>query len=262
MITVITISYNAFNDIEKTIRSVLDQKNVNFEYIIIDGKSSDGTIDIIKKYDNCITKWLSEPDSGIYNAMNKGVSLATGDFCIFMNAGDCFVDDNVLFNVSRILEDKYDIYNGNSFFVDDNNKIVCYERCRKNYPLKHFYKDSICHQATFIKTELLRKYPYDESLRMVSDWKFWLQMICFEKAKFKGINVDICCFNMNGITNNQKEKGQKERQKVLTDLFTSKELETMEKRSWFHKNIVRVYKGIIRRFWKFYASYFKQYKYL
>ena len=87
-------------------------------------------------------------------------------------------------------------------------------------------------------------------------------MICFEKAKFKGINVDICCFNMNGITNNQKEKGQKERQKVLTDLFTSKELETMGKRSWFHKNIVRVCKGIIRRFWKFYASYFKQYKYL
>lgn len=260
-ISVITISFNALNNIENTIISVVEQEFNDFEYIIVDGNSLDGTVDIIKKYDNKITKWISEPDSGIYNAMNKGISLATGDFCIFMNAGDCFVDKNVLYNVSRSLLNECDIYNGNAFFVDDNNKLICYERYRKSYSIKHFIKDSICHQATFIRTNLLRKYPYDESLKMVSDWKFWLQMICLEDAVFKGINVDVCCFNMNGITNTQKECGKQEREDVLKSMFTFIDLAYFRKRSFLDKSVFRILSGIVRRFWIYYAFLFKRRNY-
>ena len=98
-ISIITVCFNAVGVIEKTILSVISQTYNDVEYIIIDGGSTDGTLDIVKKYENYIAYWISEPDSGIYNAMNKGVKYATGLYCNFMNAGDFFINEKVLENI-------------------------------------------------------------------------------------------------------------------------------------------------------------------
>lgn len=124
-ISVITISYNAASCIESTINSVIAQKYDDFEYIIVDGVSNDGTLDIIQKYDKSISHWISEPDSGIYNAMNKAVRMASGEYCIFMNAGDIFANPLVLKQVSFFLNDNFDYLCGNEISLKDG-KVIDY----------------------------------------------------------------------------------------------------------------------------------------
>lgn len=102
-ISVITVNYNNKKGLEATINSVISQKYLDFEFIIVDGNSNDGSKDIIYKKRNYITKWISEPDSGIYNAMNKGVKMSTGDYLIFMNSGDEFYDTQVLDKIAKVL---------------------------------------------------------------------------------------------------------------------------------------------------------------
>lgn len=257
-ISVITVSYNAVNCIEKTIQSVISQNISDFEYIVIDGASNDGTRAILETYKTFITKCISEPDSGIYDAMNKAISLAEGDYCIFMNAGDTFASSHVLKDVLPVLG-SYDIYNGNAIYIKDK-KIRWYRKAQKDISLPFFYKSSICHQATFIRTSLLKKYKYDESLRMVSDWKFWIESICKGKATYLPINIDICYFDMSGLTNTQTERGAKERMSVINALLSDdeqiacrKEVAKREKDIWS-----RLMLGFSRRFWLYYAKIFKK----
>lgn len=220
-ITIITVSYNANKSIERTIVSVINQKYKDYEYIIIDGNSQDNTVDIIKHYSHKITHWISEPDKGIYNAMNKAVKIATGDYCIFMNAGDIFINPFVLEQVSSHLNDNKDILVGNEISTK-NNKIVDYRKAPKAITFNYLFTSSLCHQASFIKRSLLMKYPYDEQLRMVSDWKFWIQTLIFGNATYQAVDIDICIFNREGITFTQGQKGEKERLEVLSSLIPDK----------------------------------------
>ena len=142
--------------LESTIKSVDSQTNKNFEFIIVDGASNDGSLELIKKYDHVITRWVSEPDSGIYNAMNKGLSLATGDYCLFLNSGDILATDDALWQVERYMEaNKFaaDIYYADAEFSNSQGNV------QRVYPdrlsLDFFYYDSLCHQAIFYKRELL-----------------------------------------------------------------------------------------------------------
>ena len=121
-ISIITVNYNDKLGLEKTIKSVLDQENVVFEYLVIDGNSNDGSKDIIEKYKDKINYWVSEPDSGIYNAMNKGIRAATGDYLLFLNSGDWLFENNSIANVDKLITGSKDIYYGNDhcdtiFFV-------------------------------------------------------------------------------------------------------------------------------------------------
>lgn len=217
-ISVITISFNALAHIEKTIQSVIKQKYNKFEYIVVDGKSNDGTVSIIRKYDNNIDKWISEPDTGIYNAMNKAVKLATGKYCIFMNAGDTFLHDKVLYEVDKYLETDIDIISGNNI-ITSNNKLIAYSKPPKVITFNYLFNSSLCHQSTFIKRQLLIDIPYDETLRMVSDWKFWIQTLIFKNSSYLSIDVDICNFDGRGITYTQSEKGNIERNMVFKELI-------------------------------------------
>ena len=111
--SIITVTYNSVNSIEKSIRSVLAQSYPDREYIIIDGGSKDGTVDIIRHYSDRINYWVSEPDKGIYDAMNKGIKIATGDYLIFMNADDVFADTEVLQKVAGLIKADADVIYGN-----------------------------------------------------------------------------------------------------------------------------------------------------
>lgn len=217
-VSVITISFNAEACIESTIRSVLSQSYDEFEYVVVDGNSTDRTVDIIKKYVGRISKWISEPDTGIYNAMNKAVRMSEGEYCIFMNAGDVFLNPLVLKQVSPFLEDGVDYLVGNEVSVK-KGKIVDYACAPKKITTRLFVQRSLSHQASFIRRELLLRCPYDESLRMVSDWKFCIQTLLLGKATYRAINVDVCQFNQDGITFTHKNFGHMERMKVLQELL-------------------------------------------
>ena len=114
-ISIITINYNEKVGFEKTIKSVLNQSYQDFEFIIIDGGSTDGSINVIEKYKDSISYWVSEPDKGVYNAMNKGIRASKGEFVIFMNGGDCFNNDLVLEEIAPMLNDEFDVYYGNNY---------------------------------------------------------------------------------------------------------------------------------------------------
>lgn len=187
-ISIVTVCYNSEDSIEKTIKSVISQDYPNVEYVIIDGGSTDGTLEIINKYKCNITKVISERDKGIYNAMNKGIKLCTGDFINFMNAGDVFHNISTLSDVALLLNKNYDIIYGciNKHLPD------CYY-LYKPYPLKQMsYHMILPHQATFIKTSFHKAHLFDETFKSSGDYDFFYKAYFYHHAKFKEINIVVC----------------------------------------------------------------------
>ena len=170
LITIITVAYNVVKDIENTILSVLNQTYPNIEYIIIDGGSTDGTLDIIKKYEDKISYWVSEPDKGIYDAMNKGTLKATEVWLNFMNAGDTFYDEKVL---EKVFKDNdwsdTDVIYGDVVYVypdrEDFRKVAPLKRIKVGIPF--------CHQSAFVKTKLQQKYLFDTTYKICADYNFF-----------------------------------------------------------------------------------------
>ena len=178
-ITVVTVSYNAKDLISRTIQSVINQTYKNLEYIIIDGGSNDGTIDIIKSYASRITCWISEKDNGIYDAMNKGINMAHNEWIIFMNCGDFFYANEVLEDVSRFLNDNVDIVYGNSLIKVNATKFVVLPEDLRMIS-KHL---PFCHQCVFTRTELIKEfnfnlnYKYEETLQILHNTNFYLRTL-------------------------------------------------------------------------------------
>lgn len=194
-VTVVTVTYNAEKYLEQTIKSVIEQDYPNIEYIIIDGASSDGTIDIIKKYESYITYWISEPDSGIYDAMNKGIDAATGEWINFMNAGDSFSSNNILTLISTYFPFDYEMIYGGFNFVDQFNNLSY------NQPLDLSYiweQMPCCHQSVFIKTSVMKHYKYDTKYKINSDLDLLLK-IYTNKHKYKYTNLPFSNFLYGGI---------------------------------------------------------------
>ena len=221
-LSIITINYNNRDGLIKTILSVVNQTYKEFEYLIIDGGSSDGSVEVIMEHADRINYWLSEPDNGIYNAMNKAIDVANGEYCIFMNSGDIFYSDDTLLNVAVELDGTDFVY-GNTINSDGNIQYYF-----KNITLKTLYFTALAHQSTFIKTELLKRYHYDESLRIVSDWKFCLQTLILDNSSYKGIDIIISVFDISGLSYSNRDKLLSERKRVLESLFPIRVLEDME----------------------------------
>jgi len=213
-LSIVTINYNNCIGLQKTIDSVCCQALAGTEFIVIDGGSTDGSLNIIVDNNDIPTYWVSEPDKGVYDAMNKGIDAASGEYCIFMNSGDCFYSSDVVSTVFPLL-DGTDIIYGNTHYTD--GKI----RLSKNEPdlLSFLMGSCYCHQSTFIRTELLKKYHYDDRLKIVSDWKFYLQTLILNNGTFKAIDVDVSLYDATGISSTNKELYLKEREQVLAELF-------------------------------------------
>ena len=220
--SVITINYNNSEGLRHTIESVAGQTYKDYEYIIIDGGSTDGSVEVIKKYADRIDYWVSEPDGGIYNAMNKGVAQAHGEYCIFMNSGDCFFDQNVLMRVSANTED--DIVIG-KLSSDKENKTLFNPPLSGKISMYYLYSATVPHQSSFIRTELLRQFPYDEDLKIVSDWKFFVQAIIMNDCSVKYIDDYVATFDLEGVSTSNPDKMWKEKEKVLSNMFPPRVLE-------------------------------------
>lgn len=216
--SIITINYNNYKGLKKTIESVIDQTYKDYEYIIIDGGSDDGSIDIIKKYSHYITYWVSEHDKGIYNAMNKGIVRAKGTYINFMNSGDAFYEKDTLAKVNALI-DNDDFYIGKDYNIDPKTGKDFITILPTRISMAMFFVWTLPHQSSFIKRSLFTNSLYNEDLRIVSDWSFYLEKIVYDGKIVKLIDLIICNREQGGISNQQASKTMEERKKVLLKLL-------------------------------------------
>ena len=198
-LTIITINYNNKEGLIKTFESVKKQTWSEFEFFVIDGGSTDGGKELIER-NSQIDYWVSEKDSGVYNAMNKGIRKATGEYVIFMNSGDFFYDEFVLEQIKDQLDHNIDILYGDSLFFNDQgyNKVI---KPPKNLTFGFFYDDSLNHQSVFIKRSLFSDYFfYNEAYKICADWEFFIVLICLHNVSYKHLNEIICYYDYSGIS--------------------------------------------------------------
>lgn len=203
-ISVITVCKNVENTIEKTIESILNQTYKNFEIIVIDGVSTDKTLNILAKYGNCINL-TSEPDSGIYNAMNKGIAKATGDILFFLNADDyLYSDDIFLLVVEKFKKDPLLMFLWGDINLASKEGSILKEISYKSIKTKmDIAANNICHQAIFYKKELFDKYgTYNESYKILADWDVNIRFLVEEKVKCLHIDKFITVFQTGGLSTN------------------------------------------------------------
>ena len=209
-ISVITVVRNDVQHIEETMSSVLNQTYPNIEYIVIDGASTDGTWEKIQQYNGRLAYSLSEPDKGIYDAMNKGIKVMTGDWCIFMNCGDSFYDNEVVSKVFCEYKDQ-----GESLIYGDT-MLVNGQRKREIKALAQRSKKKECmpsyHQSIFIRAFEMKSHPYDLNYRIIADFAF------FYKLKKRNDNylyvpLIIASYDANGLSKRQRNLIVKEKLK-------------------------------------------------
>lgn len=218
-LTIITINYNNKEGLRQTIDSVISQTKTPYEYIIIDGASSDGSQLLLSEYSSFITRSVSEKDTGIYNAMNKGIIISTGDYLLFLNSGDTLIDVNVLERISSELMDA-DILEGDTacfLYGKFNHTWMAPDSITVNT----FYSGSIAHQSALIRRTLFDNELYDENLKIVSDWKFFFKKLIFCNATYRKVGFTISCFDMSGMSNRPEHeiKHQCELRKVKEELM-------------------------------------------
>ncbi|MBF4472477.1 glycosyltransferase family 2 protein [Flavobacterium sp. HJJ] len=219
-LAIITINYNDKEGLKKTIESVINQTWQDFEFIVIDGGSTDGGVQVIEQYKDKIDYWVSEVDKGVYNAMNKGIKAAHSEFVIFMNSGDTFYNEKVLEKIENQLTDKYDIYYGDYYRVKPNSIK------KKTYPEKlsfsFFYSGTLSHQSSFIRRKLFYDvFLYNEDYKIASDWEFFIYAICHKNVPYKYLETAISNFDFTGISSIAKYKhvANDERKKTLEKYF-------------------------------------------
>ena len=213
-LSIITVNLNNRDGLQKTIDSVVAQTFKDFEWIVIDGGSTDGSKELIEQYADHFAYWVSEPDKGIYNAMNKGIKVAKGDYLQFLNSGDWLCDETVL---ERCLVScsEADVLYGNLYLLDGVNVEPCVYP--ESLTLRFFVSGTLCHNATFIKRGLLQPVGYNEQLKLVSDWEFFLAQIMKNRV-FVHINEFVVYYDMKGISTTNRELVDQEREKVIKQL--------------------------------------------
>lgn len=206
-LSIITINYNNREGLQRTIDSVICQTWRDFEWIVIDGGSTDGSRELIEKYQDHFAYWCSEPDKGVYNAMNKGVAKARGEYQIFMNSGDVFYEKDTL---RYVLGENLmaDVVYGDWIEVNDNG--LSFKKSPEKVTLDFFYSKNICHQAIFVKSSKLKMEGYDEGFQVYADWAKWIKLL-LEGASFQYVAKTICKYDVrDGLSRRDYPKLKKE----------------------------------------------------
>lgn len=238
-LSIVTINRNNADGLEKTMQSVASQSYKDFEYLVIDGASTDGSVEVIKKMESQFAhlKWISEPDKGIYNAMNKGIRMASGEYVQILNSADCLAADNVIERMLSELDKAGNpmIYYGNMVkCYPDGRRIV--DKCfaGQEITMLGMYNGTLNHDPAYIRRDLFDKYGYyDESLKIVSDWKWYMKAIVLGGEKPQYVDMDVTLFDMTGISENidSKQRIKDERNMVLEELIPASFLHDYERYS-------------------------------
>lgn len=199
-LSIITINYNNVDGLKKTVDSIVAQTFRDFEWIVIDGGSTDGSRELIEQYTRHLAYWVSEPDRGIYHAMNKGIDRAHGDYLQFLNSGDWLVDETSL---ERCLSHPFDsdVMYGDCIFHYADHEAQC--RYPSQLTFEFLYRSSLAHCSTFIKRELLTKEHYNEDYKIVSDLELWVKS-AFADASFGHLDEFVSVFDTTGISSTNK----------------------------------------------------------
>jgi glycosyltransferase involved in cell wall biosynthesis len=199
-LSIITINFNNLEGLHRSMQSVFSQSYKAVEFIIIDGGSVDGSVDLIEKHTDKIDYWVSEPDNGIYNAMNKGITVAKGDYLFFLNSGDEFFADDVIEKCQPYFEEKNTCLTGNVVFFEGDQAIST-KKHPEQMTFKYATSRIISHQATFIRREAFEKYGlYNEKNKIVSDSEFFFKLLALNGESYQYIDVNIAKFYFGGVS--------------------------------------------------------------
>lgn len=197
--SIITVNFNDKQGLQKTIESVIIQGFKDFEFIIVDGNSSDGSKEILEEYANRITKFVSESDKGIYHAMNKGINMATGEYVLFLNSGDSLIDTDVLQKLDNEINGNIDLYYGDILFQESTRTRMITSPEKLSFDF--FFTENLPHQASFIRRELFSKiFYYNEGFRIVSDWEFLIYSVCKANISYKHLPILVSLYDGTGIS--------------------------------------------------------------
>jgi len=218
--SIITVCKNAVSKIDATIESVINQKDTDFEYIIVDGASADGTLDAVNRYSDRISKIVSEPDGGMYEALNKAIRIATGEYVNLINADDRFISDDVLSRVAAEIGEGYDIVYGNLVYEDGekHTDFIPPDTLSRKY-LRY---NCVTQQAIFYNRDIFDEVGlFDESYKIVADYQWLIRAYKSKKVIFKHIGVPVAYFGVGGLTTGAatREKYRKERARVRAEQF-------------------------------------------
>ena len=222
-ISIITVCFNAKDTIEDTLLSVFNQTYANIELIVVDGVSNDGTLEIINKYKSKIAHFMSESDKGIYDAMNKGLKLATGDFIIFLNANDIFYNNEVLISVVKALNKNPEIkilFGDVKCISEDkkNAQILTYKNIQTDFSLA---LNNICHQVIFYHKSLFEKFGgYCLDYKICSDWDFNIKCLVQNKTAALYLQLPIAIYQQGGFSSNAIEICKKERKDIRKKYYS------------------------------------------
>lgn len=227
-LSIITVNLNNLDGLRATVQSVVSQSFEDFEFIIIDGGSYDGSVEWIKESSLVYPKiiWISEKDTGVFNAMNKGIKMSTGDYLLFLNSGDYLVDNEVLNHVFSV-ETNSDILLGR-LRISKNGHQVSFLDPLSRYSLKYFISNSIAHQAAFIRRELFYRLGlYQEDFKFIGDWAFFVDAIVFNDSSVHPLSIIVSDYNLNGMSSDscnarliQEEKQSFYKQYRLNNIVT------------------------------------------
>lgn len=210
MISIITVNKNNAAGLQRTIDSVMSQTSRNYEFVVIDGASTDESTAVLEKHRKDLSYSVSEPDTGIYQAMNKGIRHSTGNYLLFLNSGDWLHDAGVLEAVTPYLRD-YDVISGDIDIYDQGKWHAM--QSEDKLTVGHFFRLSLYHQVTFISRDLFNRYGlYDESFVSTGDYEFFIRTLLRNNGTYRRIPVKVAKFIADGISNNEafKELNQKE----------------------------------------------------
>jgi glycosyltransferase involved in cell wall biosynthesis len=218
-ISIVTINLNNAKGLRKTFESVFGQSVQPKELIVIDGGSIDGSRDLIKENSGVISYWTSEPDEGIYNAQNKGLYKASGDYILFLNSGDELAERDTLAKVSALLGDA-DIIYGDLIIVESSREWI--KKYNEKVSFGYFLRETLPHQGSFIKRSVFEKTgAFNETLTICSDWKFFIEAICRYNVSTKYLDFVVARYDYTGISSNlgNQKKMAIEKQQVLVTEF-------------------------------------------
>lgn len=204
-VSIITVCFNSEKTIERTINSVLSQTYSNIEYIIIDGESNDSTIQIIEKYKNSIQKFVSEKDDGIYDAINKGISISTGDIVGILNSDDIFSNQSIISDIAKVFIEKpqLDSIIGNIAFINDKEKIVRIYNSKSWRPNRLQYGFMPPHPSFYCKRELFHKFGgYKKDYKIAADYELLIRFLKIHQISYYKLNIIMVYMNLGGVSTN------------------------------------------------------------